>query len=397
MKSPTRPVVLVISDYYLPGYKSGGGMRSVVNMVDRFSDRYDFRVLTRDHDGPLDVAPYTSVNINAWNKVGNASVFYISKDRLSMRGVRRIVSKAGPDLIYSNSFFTPANVRLMHLRKFGAVPKSTLIISPCGELSPAALEIKKAKKAAFIRASNVLGFHQNVIWKASSDSEAAEISRALGDQAHILIAPDLPPASFYSARPLPKKPAKSAGAATFAFLSRFARIKNFGFLIDLLRDGIKGNIEINVLGPIEDTIYWDECQRAAKDLSSNIRINVHGAVMHELVVETLAQSDFLISPTRSENFGHALLEALAAGCPLVVSDRTPWRQLQEKGIGWDMPLEDPAVWKAQIQKCMDMDAAEYKELSGNARVFAKEYLSDPRAEEPTRQLFAIALEDKRHS
>ena len=45
-------------------------MRTVVNMVDRLSDRFDFWIITHDHDGNLDTAQYATVAINEWNQAG---------------------------------------------------------------------------------------------------------------------------------------------------------------------------------------------------------------------------------------------------------------------------------------------------------------------------------------
>ena len=61
MANKSKPKILVLSDYYLPGYKSGGGMRTIVNMVERLRDRFDFYIITRDHYGPLDIVSYTIV------------------------------------------------------------------------------------------------------------------------------------------------------------------------------------------------------------------------------------------------------------------------------------------------------------------------------------------------
>ena len=74
-----KPIILVICDYYLPGFESGGAMRTLVNMVSRLSNEFDFRVITRDHDGPLNKSSYTTVNINEWNGLDDVKVFYLSK------------------------------------------------------------------------------------------------------------------------------------------------------------------------------------------------------------------------------------------------------------------------------------------------------------------------------
>ncbi|MEO7673181.1 MAG: hypothetical protein ABIU09_03775, partial [Pyrinomonadaceae bacterium] len=71
--------VLVFCDFYLPGFKSGGGMWTVVNLIERFSDRYDFFVVTRNYESKGDKKPYTTVRSDNWNAVGNAQVWYFSR------------------------------------------------------------------------------------------------------------------------------------------------------------------------------------------------------------------------------------------------------------------------------------------------------------------------------
>lgn len=43
-------------------------------------------------------------------------------------------------------------------------------------------------------------------------------------------------------------------------------------------------------------------------------------------------------PTFNENYGHAIVESFVAGLPVVISDRTPWRNLEKINAGWDIPL-----------------------------------------------------------
>ena len=69
--SSIKKKILVFCDFYLPSIKSGGGMWTVVNLVDRFCDRYDFFVVTRNYDSKGDTVPYTSVETDVWNKVGS--------------------------------------------------------------------------------------------------------------------------------------------------------------------------------------------------------------------------------------------------------------------------------------------------------------------------------------
>ena len=46
----TRPRVLVVADYYLPGFRAGGPVRAISNTIRRLSAHADFSVVTRNHD-----------------------------------------------------------------------------------------------------------------------------------------------------------------------------------------------------------------------------------------------------------------------------------------------------------------------------------------------------------
>jgi glycosyltransferase involved in cell wall biosynthesis len=79
----------------------------------------------------------------------------------------------------------------------------------------------------------------------------------------------------------------------------------------------------------------------------------------------------LALPSRGENFGHIVPEAWAAGCPVLVSDRTPWRNLAQQGVGWDLPLE-PQVWVDAVQRCLDLSADDHYALRQRAVARSRE-------------------------
>jgi len=45
-----KPTVLAFTACYLPGYKGGGPIRSVANIVDRLGEEFSFRIFTGDRD-----------------------------------------------------------------------------------------------------------------------------------------------------------------------------------------------------------------------------------------------------------------------------------------------------------------------------------------------------------
>ncbi|MEI6501492.1 MAG: glycosyltransferase, partial [Armatimonadota bacterium] len=148
---------------------------------------------------------------------------------------------------------------------------------------------------------------------------------------------------------------------------------------------------LTAYGPREDAAYWAECEAIIKALPDNISVVYGGEVPHEQVPTRLAEHDLMVLPTANENFGHSILEALLAGCPVLISDRTPWRGLQAKGVGWDLPLEDPDGFTRVLQECVDMADARWQALSRAARALGEEAARDPEASEQNRRLLRQAL------
>src|SRR5258708_7183130 len=131
-----RASVLVVVHDYLPGYKAGGPVRTIANMVERLSDEFDFRVVTSDRDR-FDGTPYVGVDLDSWNRVGKAQVYYLSERSKSLRTIARIISGTAHDILYLNSFFDPVFTQLpLWARRFGLLPPKPVVLAPRGEFSP---------------------------------------------------------------------------------------------------------------------------------------------------------------------------------------------------------------------------------------------------------------------
>ena len=388
-----KPRILILTDFYLPGYKSGGGLRTLVNMIERLSDEFDFRVITRNHDGWGDFSPYDSVKTNDWNTVGNARVYYFGAKGISLPLLRGLWREVAPDAVYINSFLSTLTIKAMLLWRSFQVMKKTIVIAPEGEFSDGALQIKKRKKKIFLKLTRRLNWNNKIVWKAAAKEEKEDIRRILGEECEIYVAPNLQPKTLFPEYRRENKPLKEAGKMRVVFLSRVNRKKNLSFALSALA-GQKGEIEFDIYGALDDEAYWQECQHLIKQMPENIKVSFKGSLAYEKVAETLVQYHFFILPTLGENFGHVVIEALAAGCPVLLSDKTPWRNLNSQGAGWDLSLDDKETWQAVMQKCIQMSAEDYMALAQSARDFSVSWLAAPEIEKANRAVLRVAIERK---
>jgi glycosyltransferase involved in cell wall biosynthesis len=92
-----------------------------------------------------------------------------------------------------------------------------------------------------------------------------------------------------------------------------------------------------------------------------------------------------------ENYGHVIVEGAAAGCPVIISDRTQWLGLKNQGVGWDIPLEDVAQWRNVLQNCIDMSSQEYRIVSQRAAEFGRSVMNSRSNLEANIELFRRVL------
>lgn len=386
---PGRPRIVSLVDYYLPGYRAGGPLRTLANVAAHLGSEFRFTMVTRDRDLG-DAAPYPGLAGGGRRTVGGAEVVYLAPAGQGMRALGRVVDAERPEVLWLNSLFSPAfTLRPLLLRRAGRWRGLPLILAPRGELSPGAVAIKGAKKRAYLAATRAAGLYRGVIWQASAEEEAEDIRRWFGREVRLVVAPDL--AAPVPAAPPPPR-SKAPGELRIAFLSRVSRKKNLDGALALLR-GAGPGIRFDVYGPEEDAGYAAECRAAAASLAPEVEVRFHGAVTPEEVPARLGASHLFFFPTHGENFGHVVLEALLAGCVLLLSDQTPWHGLQARGVGWDLPLADPRAFRDVLRACVAMDDAEFRARSLAARRMGEAYAADPRVVEGTRRMLLDAARE----
>jgi len=386
--SARKPVILVLIDYYLPGFKAGGPLRTLDNMVQRLSCEYEFLIITRDRDLG-DERAYSGIKLGQWVTAGFAKVFYIPKDQWGFRSINALLNKTEFDILYLNSFFSLwTTVLPLVFRRLKIIPNVPIVLAPRGEFSEGAVKIKWLKKSLFLFMSRVFGLYRNVIWQASSVGELADITRPNRyPNGLVLVAPDLIPSVPIRMQSSPLDSFKP-GHVRLIFLSRISQKKNLDFILRALSLA-SSSVVFDIFGPIEDSKYWDECCELISMLPVNVKVSFGGHLPHSMIPNTFGKYDYFVFPTHGENFGHVIFESLSAGTPVLVSDQTPWKS-DTDGALRTLPLE-LKLWSSELDALASLSGSERLRLRNAAITYAQAYLENCEPLQLNRTLFSTAL------
>jgi glycosyltransferase involved in cell wall biosynthesis len=385
--------VLIVADHYLPSYKAGGPVRSISNIVEFLGDEFEFRIVTSDRDLG-DEKPFDNIASGEWEQVGKARVLYLSPEQTRLTSWNELLNREVYDVLYLNSFFSTLTVMTLFLRRLGKIPQKPILIAVRGELGQGALSIKRFKKRVYLLLTKTIGFFEGIKWHASSEYELADLLCTLGISRksayisrHLFVAPDLPRRRGMLDR---HKPSKEKGVVRIVFLSRISRKKNLDVALQLLMH-VKGEIEFDIYGPVEDEGYWKECQLLIKKAPKEMTIKYRGPVPPEEVEAVFGKYHLFLFPTRNENFGHVILEALCAGCLVLTSDATAWRGLESKKVGWDLSLNNPDGFQRALDEIVAMEDDEFEARSFGARDFGHKFANNPELVNVNRNMFLSVI------
>lgn len=366
----TRKKILVFSDWFLPGYKAGGPIRSLANLV--YSLEFDFWIVTRITDHHSTQA-YPGINAGKWTQHrANVRVCYIEDSTMNTQFVKRVLQENSFDYVYFNSLFSPL-FTLLPLRVARSLGLSKqCVLAPRGMLKPGALSIKSKKKRVFLFASRLLGWFNDIRWHATNEQEILEIRKHYGKSADVFMAPNL--ASVIDSNSPPAH--KETGELRLVSIARISAEKGIREALLFLKDAQLGaNIECAFYGTQQDEIYLEECIALSKEIQG-ARISFPGEIAPEQIQKALEQAHFFYMATWGENFGHAIAESLQYGKPAIVSNRTPWRGLTKHKAGWDLELESAAFVEI-LRVCHAMTQDEYNSWSSGAMAYGRAHANDP--------------------
>lgn len=359
--------IVILIDWFLPGNKAGGPVKSIYSMLQLLKPFFNFSVITTNHDLGSAV-PYNGIKSDCWTEYDGIPVYYFSRLKLKSNKLLDVINDRKPDIVYLNSFWS-YYFSLLPLRfeKAGKL-KCEIILAPRGMLGKGALSIKPLKKKLFLSLLKIVNLHAKVVFHATNEEEEKQIKSFL-KKANVVIAPNLNVTLLLKN----KITNKCKGTLKLFYLSRVAKVKNLHYALEILsKVKAEGEIVYAIYGPLEDSIYWKECLAIIQTMPPNIKVVYNGELSFEKVQATISDYHFLFLPTLNENFGHSIAESLKSGCPVIISKHTPWTSVNIHQCGFAFDLHHKTEVRKAIEGLVDMENEEYKLMSENCIKFMEQ-------------------------
>ena len=405
-----KKTILVLIGSYLPGFKVGGPIQSIAALVETLNDEYDFKIICGDRDLG-DREPFENEPVGRWYMYGSAKVFRIPRGARGAWMLIRVLRLDSFDILYISGVLSRTYSMLpLFCRRISLLPKRPLVLAPRGELSSGALGLKPRRKRIYLALAKWIGLFDGILWQASSEWEKKDIIKEFGSaivkEAAAIIKHDAVPDTANDrsnkvmvARDLfiqvDERPAhddvlsKTPGKLRVVTMGRVCPMKNIDFAISIVKQ-LRGSVTYDIYGPLEDSEYVARCKRHCANLPDGVTVRLLGAIPHQSVPAILSKYHVFLLPTLGENFGHAISEAMQAGCVPLISDRTPWQHLKDAHAGWSLSLSTPEAFTDALRTALTWMGDEFLQLSRNAREYAANHTLAQDGVRDNRSLFAAA-------
>ena len=343
--------VAILTDWYLPGINAGGPVRSIHSLIQLLKEEVKITVITRNTDLGIS-EPYPGIQPNKWFEKDGVGYYYFANDKLNKENMALLLKQLNVDLIYLNSLWSfPFALQVVQMKN--AINKP-MLLAPRGMLGTGAMSIKPLKKKLVLKILQWSGALANVNFHATNAQEVLDIQTRF-PKARVFNVANV----NYSHEVATTRP-KQSGKLKLFYLSRVVPVKNLlAALLCLQR--VQSSVEVvyDIFGSIEDADYWQKCESIIKELPRHIQVNYKGQLGFNEVQTVISNYHALLLPTSNENFGHSIVESLYSGCPVIISDQTPWHQLQAVGAGFDLPLLDTPAFTRAVEELAQLNQDDF--------------------------------------
>jgi len=241
-------------------------------------------------------------------------------------------------IIHQHGVFMPTSLLSILFNK-----KAKIIISPHGYLEPEKLKVSKVKKELVLSVYEEKNLHSCHCLIACSEQEGKAL-RDFGLTQPIAILPNGIDSRILQFKKESKSKSRfkeinkiNEDTKILLFLSRIHPFKGLKLLLESIKcieeDFVQNNW-IFVIAGIDEQNHEGELKRFVKKLNIGNIVKFVGPQYKEDKINALDSSNCFILPSKGENFGIVVTEALSRGLPVITTKTTPWKHLEDNNCGW---------------------------------------------------------------
>jgi len=361
--------VLHVTSYFAPAHQYGGPPASLLGLCKGLQrSGVDVEVVTTTANGRTPL-PASSPEGDHYEGVPVRYVPAAFPRRFFGARIRRPLADAieRADVCHIHGVWNVPEWWASHLARAARVP---YVVSPRGMLQPQAMRRGRARKAVAYSLLERRNLSHAALLHATSEQEAEAIGRLqLGVK--VAIVPngvDLS-AAQQAAKGYRERLGIPRDGFVVLFLGRMHRIKRLDLIAGAFADlrATHPSAHLVLAGPDEHGLLPDLMRRLSSHAGA---VHTPGEVGGDEKWALLKDADAMVQASDSESFGVAIVESLASGVPVVATNTTPWRELEERGCGFWVEQTAPAI--ANALRVLASEPGRRREMGERAAVFARE-------------------------
>ena len=352
--------IIQICAAYKPAYIYGGPTMSVSKLSEELvKDGLDVTVLATTANGPAEL----DVPVGVLQIVDGAKVFYfkrLTKDHthfspallLKLHRLIKIEKKAGRKnqlIIHIHAWWNLVSIFSCWLAKLHRVK---VILSPRGMLTDYSLSNRNSKSKDLIHSLIGKSLLKYSHIHATSAKEQKDVQQTCVVKGFSIIP------NFVRFPKIAVTPFVENETYRLLFLSRIEEKKGLELLFEALANlPIKWRLTIGGTGAPD---YIASLKHLAAQLQIENRIDWLGHVSNDVKFDVIANHDLLALTSYNENFANIIVESLAVGTPVLLSEEVGLADyVFEKDLGWIVPLEPNKITEILKNSYLDVRKRNY--------------------------------------
>jgi glycosyltransferase involved in cell wall biosynthesis len=251
---------------------------------------------------------------------------------------RGTIADHRPEIVHIHGLWQPEIIAAVRECRRAAAP---YVLETYGTLNPWALGQKRLKKRLFLALIHRRMLRGAAFVHALNDVEASHIADASGGVPVEVFPNGVFLEEFEGAEPTrARRAVEGLGDAPYAlFLARLHPVKGLDLLADAFAEvaiSVAG-AHLVVAGP--EDIGAEDFRTRIREHRLEGRVHLVGEVAGEFKKDLLAGARCFVQPSRQEGFSVAILEALAAGRPVAITEGCNFPEVRDADAGFVVPFE----------------------------------------------------------